>query len=397
MRIQNLAIVLMFWMVLAGSAFAEPQGGLSKAGHKAFDDLINGKASVEIRDSGLANEICGETTPCVAKLSAVHEAFNARYKKDNGDSCAAPFRYDFREIDCGLDGAPDLWVQYRGACIYDYSEAEESGNHVVITRDKDGAYLLVQSIDYWERNTFEFYEKAYYKRHGACGATCFSDEIGFMGDACQMKQLYLLDYDVVDEDEAFHIGSPEIGIELVEISILGNKYYRFFGDINDKAEKELIENGRKAVTVLNPLLPKVFKMDETIFDKILTSKALDREIDAAKASCKPQVVANHIYTVPDPGHLIYCCECGRVKKGPCNPVVCAYPHEKQAEVDKKFKKWKRTHCSPLPDHSTYRRVCEMAQLDLRTSEGRHGWIVLKSDEYCVTHKYKSIFKTGGNV
>lgn len=389
MRIQNLAIVLMFWMVLAGSAFAEPQGGLSKAGHKAFDDLINGKASVEIRDSGLANEICGETTPCVAKLSAVHEAFDARYKKDNGDSCAAPFRYDFREIDCGLDGAPDLWVQYRGACIYDYSEAEESGNHVVITRDKDGASLLVQSIDYWERNTFEFYEKAYYKRHGACGATCFSDEIGFMGDACQMKQLYLLDYDVVDEDEAFHIGSPEIGIELVEISILGNKYYRFFGDINDKTEKELIENGRKAVTVLNPLLPKVFKMDETIFDKILTSKALDREIDAAKASCKP-AKKSRTFEV-DLGQK-YCCCCGKKRRPPCLPCNCMRSYTPQDEVDKKFKKWKRTHCSPLPNHPSYRSLCEMERLDQNTREGRIKWDLLKSDEYCVTYSTQSIFK-----
>ena len=91
---------------------------LSKAGHEAFDDLIEGRAMLERCAEG--------DKPCPLKLTELHKKIRAEYSVN--DQCKAQFRYHFYEIDCGADGVPDLLLQYRGTCIYDRGEDENSGS-----------------------------------------------------------------------------------------------------------------------------------------------------------------------------------------------------------------------------------------------------------------------------
>ena len=286
MKLHFFAFSIIAWVAFASSSFAKPQVTLSPDGHAAFDNLLDDKSSLEVRDSDLAKGICGDKKPCTMKLSEFYDALKTYYKKENDHPCAAPFEYDINEIDCGLDGTADLWIQYRGACIYDFSKEESSGMHVLITRDKDGAYLLTSATEYWERNAFGYFDKSYYSQHGSCGAACFIDEIGFLDNTCRMKPLYHIDFDIIDDDKTIHI-DPQNNTEIAKMSILGREYYQFIGDLDEKAEIAYINQFREAVAAWNPLLPKVYRIDDSIINQILTTKALEQQIDAAMASCKP--------------------------------------------------------------------------------------------------------------
>lgn len=183
------------------------------------------------------------------------------------------------------------------------------------------------------------------------------------------------------------IETPKGTVELVPVKINGEYYYRL-GSEKQAEDGMKPEDVRKTVARYDKLLPKAFRSDSGIVSKIVTSEDEKRMQEAAEAAQKKK--KSRTFEV-DLGQK-YCCCCGKKRRPPCLPCNCMRSYTPQDEVDKKFKKWKRTHCSPLPNHPSYRSLCEMERLDQNTREGRIKWDLLKSDEYCVTYSTQSIFK-----
>ena len=174
-----------------------------------------------------------------------------------------------------------------------------------------------------------------------------------------------------------HIETSSGTIALVPVNIDGVYYYRLETDNKDNALKP--EDVRKTVARYDSILPKAFRSDAGIVSKIVTEAEETKLQDAAKEARKQARKSKKDAQNPFKIGLHTCCCCGHAYPPPCVVCSCQYPRAKQKEVDKKFKKWKREHCSPLPERERYRNVCEMDVLDQKTQKGRWGWRVITSE------------------
>ncbi len=256
--------------VCAGEGRAEEVlSELSDAGHKAFDDLIEGKAML---DRGAACE-----KSYMIKLSDLHKQIRAEYAENTG--CEAAFRYHFYEIDCGADGKPDLLLQYRGTCIYDRGAEEASGRDILIYRDDAGGYRVGSDVEFWERSSFEFTDRSFYSAYGSCGADCFISETGFLDSSCERQKVSYVSHDG-DDDETLRVETFRDVYVLLNLMIDGKGYYRFLYGVEDSEVLAL----RRTAARIERFLPKAFRTTSGIASKILTEGEVDRLIEAAKAA-----------------------------------------------------------------------------------------------------------------
>ena len=247
---------------------------LSKAGHEAFDDLIEGRAMLERCAEG--------DKPCPLKLTELHKKIRAEYSVN--DQCKAQFRYHFYEIDCGADGVPDLLLQYRGTCIYDHGEDENSGRNIMIYRDGNGKYRVGSEVEFWERSSFEFTDRSFYSADGSCGAECHSTEIGFIDNACKIKKISTVNY---NSDENIAIDLSDRIVRLADVKIQDTSYYSLAGVSPEDADN-MILSARQASEHFNKFLPDVFKIDINMMNKILTTNEIKQKSDEVKNKYKPK-------------------------------------------------------------------------------------------------------------
>ncbi|MBQ4360031.1 MAG: hypothetical protein II767_07225 [Proteobacteria bacterium] len=242
---------------------------LSKAGHEAFDDLIEGRAMLERCAEG--------DKPCPLKLTELHKKIRAEYSVN--DQCKAQFRYHFYEIDCGADGVPDLLLQYRGTCIYDRGEDENSGRDIMIYRDGNGKYRVGSEVEFWERSTFEFTDRSFYRAYGSCGADCFISESGFFDSKCQQQKISYVYHDGGD-DETLRVETEREVLVLLKVLIDGKGYYRFWYNVEDSEVLAL----RQVAARIERFVPKAFRGSFDVVPKILVEEEEARLIEAAKAA-----------------------------------------------------------------------------------------------------------------
>ncbi|MBR4985942.1 MAG: hypothetical protein IKY83_09415 [Proteobacteria bacterium] len=284
MRILNFAVLLMtMWLGFAGSAFAEEAlAELSAAGHAVFDDLIEGRASLERCAEG--------DKACAIKLEELHKKIRAEYAANA--PCEAQFRYHFYEIDCGADELPDLLLQYRGTCIYDRSADEMSGRNIMIYRDGNGKYRVGSEVEFWERSSFEFTDRSFYRAYGSCGAECHSTEIGFIDDACKIKKISTLNY---NSDENIAIVLSDRMVQLADVTIQDTSYYSL-ADMSPEDADRMILSARQVSKHLNKFLPDVFKIDMNMMNNILTTNEIQQKCDDAmnKYKSKPRIMLEDV-------------------------------------------------------------------------------------------------------
>ena len=257
-------------MMSSGFAMAEPQVSLSPEGHKIFDALINGEATVD-------NCVAGDTN-CTVKLAALHDQMLARHNEN--DACKSKFSYTLQEIDCGGDGVPDLLIDYHGMCTYDFSEQEVSGVYVMIYRDAQGNYHVGNEVEYWERSSFNIHDRSFYGSFGSCGADCFIMESGVFDKQCKNIELLKIDHSSF-EDELFLPGMSEEGIVPVEID--GKIYYRF---LSDEIKDEQILAFHRDYSRIKRYSPKKFHKSFDIASRLLTK---DKEAELLKAAQKARL------------------------------------------------------------------------------------------------------------
>ncbi|MBQ9394310.1 MAG: hypothetical protein IJU23_02190 [Proteobacteria bacterium] len=264
-------VLCLVLMLSAGMAMADPMPELSADGHKAFDALINGEATVE-------NCAEGEQA-CPVKLAALHEKMRAKHAEN--EACKSEFRYSFHDIDCGGDGVPDLLIDYRGLCLYDYSENEISGTYVMIYRDAQGKYRVGNEVEYWERSSFEISNRSFYGTYGSCGADCFINESGYFDKQCKSKKLLVIDHP--NEMSELHLpGVENEGISPVVID--GKTYYHFLSE--DIKDAQVLKY-RRNYSSIKRYCPKMFQKSFDIASLLLTSDEEGKLLEAAQKAHIP--------------------------------------------------------------------------------------------------------------
>lgn len=276
---------LLFTLAFAGTAFAaDPQINLSESALERYKELLNNQEKIQIESIFLADKVCKEDPDnCSATLKEI--AFHVQgFFQESFDSdhfeCLSPFRYSIREIDCGADGTPDLDIEFRGACTYDTSENEDSGIHVLITRNEQGKFVTGFVGEFWERNTIEI-KDTFYNIFGSCGADCFQSSVGYFDKSCDDKKILFIDK---SDHNGIHFDTAYGDVQIIQIVINNKYYYRFFGLTSDKQDTQMVLALRK----FNNMLPKALRLEMECFTNLITAEEELKMVNAAKDAIKKQ-------------------------------------------------------------------------------------------------------------
>lgn len=200
-----------------------------------FDGVLSGQDEIEVVDSVIAEIACPQKKPCRIQLDELNRAIR-RFYEDEDFACGKAFRFQFSELDCGMNGTPDLMLHYEGLCIYGRDAEENSGLWIPVYVTDDGNYYIYDARDYWERSILEISENNAFKEYGLCGYHCFIQGEGVINELCRFEYAYKLSCSgMVVAETAMG------GISILDITVGEKRYYGLCGfEMSEAYELEML-------------------------------------------------------------------------------------------------------------------------------------------------------------